>query len=124
MTFDDPVIREQALSDPRLFLETAGERIILDEIQYVPQLLPYVKMEIDAKRNQTGRYIFTGSQQFPLIKDLGDSLAGRIALLELLPFHMEEKGLIQRISKKMAQPTEAFVHACLTGSYPEPSLKP
>ena len=124
VTFDDPLTREQATSDPKLFLETVGERVILDEIQYVPHLLSYVKMAIDAHRQRPGRFLFTGSQQFAMIKDLGDSLAGRIALLELLPFHVEEQQTIPRLRKTLASPLGGFLHACLTGSYPEVNLRP
>lgn len=124
MTFDDPVVREQATSDPRLFLEKAGDNVILDEIQYVPQLLSYVKMAIDADRGRRGRFLFTGSQQFAMMKDLGDSLVGRIALLELLPFHLEEKQSVPQLKKSLSKPTEAFVHGCLSGSFPEMTLPP
>ena len=121
-TFDDPLLREQAIADPKLFLDNSGERVILDEIQYVPQLLSYVKIRIDEERGKTGRFIFTGSQQFSMIKNLGDSLAGRIALLELLPFHVEEKQAAPKL--KLSAPKDAFLHACLTGSYPDLALKP
>jgi len=122
VTFDDPLLREQALADPKLFLDMRDDRAIFDEIQYVPELLSYVKIAIDAGR-RPGRFIFTGSQQFTMIKNLGDSLAGRIALLELLPFHVEEKQRIARLTRTLANPLGAFVHACLVGSYPEVSLR-
>ena len=118
VTFDDPMLREQALADPKLFLDTMGNRVIFDEIQYVPELLSYVKIAIDTERRPS-RFIFTGSQQFTMIKNLGDSLAGRIALLELLPFHVNEKQRITRLKRTLASPLGAFVHACLVGSYPE-----
>ena len=70
ISFDDPVIREQVISDPRLFLDNAGEKIIFDEIQYAPQFLSYIKIMIDNERFKKGRFLFTGSQQFPLIKNL------------------------------------------------------
>lgn len=124
VTFDDPVVRQQAVADPRFFLETAGERVILDEIQYVPELLSYVKMAIDENRQRRGRFLFTGSQQFAMIKNLGDSLAGRIALLELLPFHVEEKRRAGSLANTLASSLGAFLHACLVGSYPEISLQP
>lgn len=118
LTFDDPQIQEQALSDPWLFLEKAGDKVILDEIQYAPQLLSYIKILIDRDRKRRGRFILTGSQQFPLIKNLGDSLAGRIAILELLPFSLFEK---KRALPKSAfsTPEDYFLHACLHGSFPE-----
>lgn len=124
LSFEDPLLREQATADPKLFLETAGERVILDEIQYVPHLLSYVKTLIDQHRSKTGRFIFTGSQQFSMIKNLGDSLAGRIALLELLPFHVEEQASIPALRAKLASPRNAFLHACLNSAFPELNLRP
>ena len=91
LSFDDPIIREQAISDPNLFLENSGKKVIIDEIQYAPQLLSYIKQIIDNNREIKGNFILTGSQRFNLIKSLGDSLAGRIALFELLSFSHTEK---------------------------------
>jgi predicted AAA+ superfamily ATPase len=122
LSFDSPLLREQATVDPKLFLENAGDRFILDEIQYVPQLLSYVKILIDQDREKRGRFIFTGSQQFPMIKNLGDSLAGRIALLDLLPFHAEERASIPKLGSKLASPREAFLHACIHSAFPELNL--
>jgi hypothetical protein len=119
-TFDDPLSRERALSDPNLFLDTLGEKIIIDEIQYVPNLLSYVKMRIDQKRDVPGRFIFTGSQQFPLMKNIGDSLAGRIAVFELLPFSITEQSNL----KKGHSTKEHFKEACLRGCFPEPFSNP
>lgn len=119
-TFDDPLTREQAISDPRFFLDSIGKKVIIDEIQFVPGLLSYIKMEIDRNRQGKGDYIFTGSQQFSMMKDIGDSLAGRIGLLDLLPFSVEEI----RLSKDMDGAIDYFVHAALTGSYPEPVMDP
>lgn len=120
ITLDDPVTRERALSDPNLFLDWAGDRAIIDEIQHAPRLLSYVKMRIDQHRARKGSYIFTGSQQFPLIRDLSDSLAGRIVLLDLLPFSMAEK---TRAGLKH-QTQEAFIQAGLRGSFPELVVSP
>ena len=124
LSFDDPLLREQATADPKLFLETAGTRVILDEIQYVPQLLSYVKILIDQNRRKTGRFIVTGSQQFSMIKNLGDSLAGRIALLDLLPFHAEEQAAIPALGQKLDSPRKAFLYACLNSAFPELNLNP
>jgi predicted AAA+ superfamily ATPase len=115
VTLDDPLTRDKAISDPLFFLDSLGERTIIDEIQYAPRILSYVKMNIDRNRAGKGLYVFTGSQQFTMIKDLGDSLAGRIALLDLLPFSVPEK----KNSMKVKTALEYFVHAALTGSYPE-----
>lgn len=115
VTLDDPFFREQAHGDPLLFLDSLGERAIIDEIQLAPSLLSYVKIRVDNRRSVKGQYVFTGSQQFGLIKNLSDSLAGRIALLELLPLSVAEK----RRHLTLPEGVGLFKHAALTGSYPE-----
>ncbi len=124
VTFDDPLNRERALTDPKLFLESYGSKVIFDEIQYVPELLSYIKIAIDQDRRQKGRFLLTGSQQFHLIKDLSDSLAGRIALLNLLPFEIKEKKRSPFVKDLLIDTKSCFMHACLTGSFPEPVLQP
>ena len=91
-TFDDPVTRKLAADDPKTFLARA-ERMIIDEIQYLPEILPYIKMSVDENRSVKGRFLLTGSQYFPLMAGLGESLAGRAALYELLGFSLEEIGI-------------------------------
>jgi len=122
ITFDDPLHQQEALDDPGLFLEKCVEPVILDEIQYVPEITRYLKIRIDERRHEYGRFILTGSQQFSLIKHLGDSLAGRIGLLELLPFSLNEKLEVLHLSERLLNPIEAFVDACLRGSFPELSI--
>jgi len=119
ITFDDILTRQQAAQDPNLFLDEAGENVILDEIQYVPELLSYIKIRIDNNRNKKGLYIFTGSQQFHLIKNLGDSLAGRIGLLTLLPFSLSEQINIPFLKPLVSDNTNQFVYSCLNGNFPE-----
>lgn len=87
-TFDDPFMSKLAHDDPESFLSRAPNMII-DEIQYVPEVLPFIKIAVDRDR-RAGRFILTGSQYFPLISGIGESLAGRAALYELLPFSSEE----------------------------------
>ncbi len=89
VTFDDPVVRARAMNDPALFLADHPAPVIFDEIQYVPHLLPHIKMEVDrAPRN--GAYVLTGSQVFSLMAGVSESLAGRISVHELLPFSFAE----------------------------------
>ena len=90
LTFDDPMLRRSCLEDPALFLETLRVPVILDEIQYVPEILPHIKMAVDKNRHLTGQYLLTGSQAFPLIKGLTESLAGRAAVFELYSFNLPE----------------------------------
>jgi predicted AAA+ superfamily ATPase len=122
ISFDDPVVREQARADPNLFFDSLGERVILDEIQYVPEILSYLKMKIDADRGRKGRFLLTGSQRFPLIKGLGDTLAGRIALLDLLPFSVQEIRRVPGREASLRSAEACFLLACLTGSFPEPVI--
>ncbi|MCX5696993.1 MAG: ATP-binding protein [Candidatus Omnitrophica bacterium] len=124
VSFDDPLTRQKAISDPKLFLENLREPIIFDEIQYVPEILSYLKILIDRDRNKRGRFILTGSQQFNLIKNLGDSLAGRIGLLTLLPFSREEKKHMLRLKNKTITLQQVFIDACLRGSFPELNMHP
>jgi predicted AAA+ superfamily ATPase len=116
ITLDDPAILEQAHNDPVYFLDSLGERCIIDEIQLAPGILSYVKMRVDADRSRNGRFVFTGSQQFGMIRNLGDSLAGRIALLDLLPF---AAGEMQQIEAVTGGGLELFATSCLTGAYPQ-----
>jgi predicted AAA+ superfamily ATPase len=78
-----------ARSDPRGFLETWPQGLILDEAQYVPELFAYIKSMVD-KDPKPGKYIITGSQQFSLMEKVSESLAGRAAFLTLLPFSVAE----------------------------------
>ena len=115
VTFDDPLNRTFASSDPRGFLDPYREQpVILDEIQYVPELLPYLKMLVDQNRQRHGHWLLTGSQQFALMRNVSESLAGRIALLELLPFSQLE----------YAPATETLEERLWQSDYPEPALAP
>lgn len=77
--------REHALADPRGFLAGLGPRAVVDEIQRAPGLLSYLQEEVDA-RPRPGRYILTGSANLGLLSGVAQSLAGRTAVLTLLPF--------------------------------------
>ena len=90
VTLDDPLIRAMANNDPELFLETNPAPLIIDEIQYAPGLLSYLKIRIDQNRRAMGQYILTGSQVFQLMKGVSESLAGRIAIFQLYPLSWKE----------------------------------
>ncbi len=90
VNLEAPDQREFAESDPRGFLSHIGEGVILDEIQRVPELLSYLQVHADeARRN--GLFVLTGSEQFRLSDAINQSLAGRTALLRLLPFSLAER---------------------------------
>ena len=82
LSFDDPLLRAQAESDPKLFFKNNRPPLLLDEIQYVPKLFPFLKMQVDQNRKD-GDYLMTGSQAFVLMKNVSESLAGRVGILEL-----------------------------------------
>jgi len=120
VTLDDPAVLEQAKSDPVYFLDSLGEQCIIDEIQLAPGILSYVKMRVDNDRSRNGRFVFTGSQQFGMIRNLGDSLAGRIALLDLLPFSASEMQQTATLSGGL----ELFAASCISGTYPQLATNP
>lgn len=118
ITLEDPSIRESFISEPKLFLEKLPRYIIFDEIQYAPELLTYLKMLIDDSRDVKGRFLLTGSQQFQMMKNISETLAGRVGLLHLLPLSYEE--IKDKVSpKKKVNSLKIFIHSCLRGSYPE-----
>lgn len=90
VSLDELTIRELAKSDPKLFFQTYKPPIIIDEIQYAPELLPYIKSIVDDSEER-GLFILTGSQQFELMKDVTESLAGRVAIIEMTSFSFAEK---------------------------------
>jgi predicted AAA+ superfamily ATPase len=87
---EDPDIQDRVRSDPRSFLESLRLPVILDEIQNTPQLLGYVRTLIDAHPRRMGQWLFTGSQEAPLMQGITESMAGRAAILQLLPFSRAE----------------------------------
>ncbi|RKY52195.1 MAG: GTP-binding protein, partial [Candidatus Neomarinimicrobiota bacterium] len=91
VSLDDPDILMLANREPKLFLENYPPPVIIDEIQYAPGLFIYLKMAIDKNRSQKGQFLLTGSQSFPLMASLSESLAGRIAVFTLLTFSIQEQ---------------------------------
>jgi len=89
VSLESPDVREFALNDPRGFLANYADGAILDEIQRTPELVSYLQPMVD-ERSDPGRFILTGSQQFEVMSNITQSLAGRTALLKLLPLSMEE----------------------------------
>lgn len=117
-----PDIRKLAMEDPRGFLESFPDGAILDEIQRVPELLSYLQPLVDA-REEKGLFILTGSHQLSLQEAISQSLAGRTALLTLLPLSLKElevaefelsmeawmlRGGYPRIYKENLDPTKAY----------------
>ena len=83
VSLDALPVRDLARRDPDAFLKAYPAPVIIDEIQYAPQLLPHIKAIIDENPNLCGRFWLSGSQQFHLMKNVSESLAGRIAIINL-----------------------------------------
>jgi len=89
VTLEDPDTRMIALNDPRKFLQSHKKGIIIDEAQRAPELFSYIQGIVD-QTNKEGEFILTGSQNFLLLEKISQSLAGRVAILKLLPFSLAE----------------------------------
>lgn len=89
VTLDDLETRKLALTDPKLFLETFPAPLIIDEVQYAPDLLIYIKIRVDQSK-KNGEYWLTGSQKFRLMQGITESLAGRVAVIDLLGLSLAE----------------------------------
>lgn len=89
ITLDDMILNQSAVEDPELFLKANKPPIIIDEIQYAPNLLRYIKIAVDNSEKKA-MYYLTGSQQFNLMKDISESLAGRVGILNLLGLSLRE----------------------------------
>ncbi len=105
---EDPDIQARARSDPRALLEELGTPVLFDEIQNVPALFGYIRTLIDRNPRRMGQWLFTGLQEAPLMQGVSESMAGRAAVLQLLPFSLAET---DRVS-------------LLHGGYPEVLARP
>lgn len=122
ITFDNPLLLQQAKDDPALFLMNHEAPIILDEIQYVPELFPYLKMRIDRMRfealeshkPQQCLFLLSGSQAYHLMQHVTESLAGRLAILPLKGISFRER---KGVSCSLPfVPTETYLTARKTES--------
>ena len=109
-SLEDPDLRQAAQEDPRSFLGRFPDGAVLDEVQRCPDLLSYLQPIVDAD-GRMGLYILTGSQQFGLMSGITQSLAGRTAFVELLPFSIPELAH----AGKLPTATDTML---LTGCYP------
>jgi predicted AAA+ superfamily ATPase len=89
VTLDDPLVLRLAREDPALFLQRFEPPVLIDEIQYAPELLPHIKMAVDSA-HRPGMFWLTGSQPFHLMQGVSESLAGRVAVVQLLGFSRRE----------------------------------
>ena len=116
VSLETPDEREFATSDPRGFLARFPDGAIIDEVQHVPALLSWLQTDVDTA-GQMGRYIITGSQNFALMAGITQSLAGRSALVQLLPLSIAE------LSAAQCLPAELDV-MILRGGYPALYARP
>jgi predicted AAA+ superfamily ATPase len=94
---EDPDIQGQIRGDPRTFLEELHPPVLFDEIQNAPELLSYVRTLIDSVPRRMGQWLFTGSQEAPLMLGITESMAGRAAILQLLPFSLTESAKVNML---------------------------
>jgi uncharacterized protein len=106
VTFDDPDMVGSLRSDPKTFMELHKPPVIFDEVQRVPEIFPYLKMTIDRSRS-SGMYYLTGSQQFGLMKNVSESLAGRIGIMHLTGISLSERTV--RLDQRPFIPSKDFL---------------
>lgn len=131
VTLDDPDIRNLAKKDPGLFMQRFAPPILIDEIQYATELLPYIKMSVD-KSKRKGDFWLTGSQAFKLMQNVSESLAGRIGIINLLglsdaeiygyssqPFSTEPNILLSMLNTRNPRDINTVYQRIFKGSMPE-----
>ncbi|MDO5473311.1 MAG: ATP-binding protein [Akkermansia sp.] len=136
VTLDDYAMSDYAKNDPMGFLEEMGEPLCIDEIQYAPELLRAIKMRVDAAGQRPGMYWLTGSQRFHMMKGVSESLAGRIAIVDLHslsqrevcggelcrePFEPERAR--EMVQKKNLCSSEELYERIWLGGYPMPVVR-
>lgn len=134
VSLESPDIRALATEDPRSFLETYPSPVIFDEAQYAPELFFYIKEKIDANRHRKGQFLLTGSQNLTLTEKVTESLAGRVAVLRLLPLSRREMEEMpgfplpwesrERMSVKNFWSFTKLWKGLLRGGYPELASRP
>lgn len=131
---EPPDVRAAAAADPRGLLRMNPPPVVFDEVQYAPDLLPYIKELVDARRSEHGQYILTGSQHLLLLERVTESLVGRAAVLRLLPLSFREASghahaplpwEPKHVSTDRHAPCYMELWRCLLrGGYPELSAEP
>lgn len=131
ISLDDYRAREMAVNEPELFLQRYETPLIIDEIQYAPNILSYIKIAVD-NSDKKGQYWLTGSQQFHLMKNVTESLAGRVAIIDLKGFSLKEiknemqipflptTDFIEKMRKESKETNLGDIYNIIwKGSYPE-----
>ncbi len=105
---EDPDVVARLRADPQGFLDAVKTPAILDEVQHVPEVFAFVRSRIDRQPRRTGQWLLTGSQESPLMQGVSESMAGRAAVLQLLPLSVRETPKV----------------SLLRGGYPEVLARP
>ncbi len=116
VSLDLPTEAEQAEKEPGAFLRRHPPPVILDEAHYAPSLFRHLKVAVDADRGRNGQFLLTGSQKFPLMGGVAESLAGRADIVELATLSLEEI--------RGGRPGTPLVSAVLRGGFPELHANP
>lgn len=125
-----PDLLALAQNDPRTFLDTHPPPVILDEVQGAPELLSYIKARVDERRDVPGQYYLTGSQNLLLNERVGQTLAGRAALFQLLPLSWREmdgaspNALPREVANVRPRDIATTWQALVRGQFPELALDP
>ncbi len=133
-SLEPPDVRAAAVADPRGFLKLHPPPVIFDEVQYAPDLLPYIKEAVDERRDISGQYLLTGSQNLLLTQHVTESLAGRAAMLRLLPLSRRERDGASQAPLPWEPPlknanvnrpaSQDLWNSFLRGGYPELAREP
>ena len=115
ITLDDPILLQSAIEEAGSFFKMTPPPLIVDEIQYAPNLFSYIKMSAD-ESGKKGQFFLTGSQQFKMMKNISESLAGRIGIINLLGLSLRE------INNDAFN--EAFIPSCEYFQIRKASVKP
>jgi len=110
-SLEEPDVRLAARDDPRSFLERFPDGAVLDEVQRCPDILSYLQSVVDAD-GRMGLYVLTGSQQFGLMSGITQSLAGRTAFVELLPFSLGELSQFRATLRRAHRAVAQFFRSC------------
>ncbi len=122
VSLDIPSIAAMAEREPSDFLGRYPVPVVIDEVQYAPGLFRHLKSIIDRARHDMGRYIITGSQRFPLMKEVSESLAGRCAVLELEPLSSREITATGTVSADRRELVRLLVHGGFPEIWRDPSI--
>lgn len=101
VSLDDETLRKEAQENPKIFLDSYPTPLFIDEVQYAPQLFPYIKMRVDKDKTR-GQYWLSGSQLFDLMKNVTESLAGRAGIVKMNSFTYSE--IKQNTEKEIFDP--------------------